>query len=324
MEQVEVPILKTNQERSYSESDFDGSRAAPLLIIGNYALSTLTQQQDRLAETFATAVHSELHEITNPGVVNFVSSSLISRMHQREGLNGLAFMRRLNYFPHTWEVPNRTAGCVLRACGIVPLGKGSVDQNHSATLAFGMPSGELANLTVINEFRRKQESPMWDDVSELVGHDATPHPDNMRAFTVLGFDRDILKNQHVGAVRIGMKRDIGVASGNTKVKSRTTAIINTRPDSGFDQDIVAQLREASYQNKRNEELERSSKGRLTFEKTNLAEIPEFYRAIRWLITSELTPGKVLARNETVYEINEAAATRIAQKNSVKSARSFSS
>jgi hypothetical protein len=118
---------------------------------------------------------------------------------------------------------------------------------------------------------------------------------------VLGFDRDILTNQHVGAVRIGMKRDIGMASGNTEVKSRTTAIINTRPSSGFDQDIVAQLREATY------------------EKKDLVDIPDFHRAIRWLITSELKPGKVLARNETVYEINQTAAHRIAQKRAWRSA-----
>jgi hypothetical protein len=301
MEQVDLPILKNNHDRSYTESDFDGSHAAPLLIIGNYTLKHLTARQDHLAKNFANAVQGELSDITTPGVVDFVSNSLISRMHQREGLNGLAFMRRLNYLPHPWEVPNRSIGYVLRACGVVPLGKGDIDQNHTATLAYGMPSGELANLTVINEFRRDEEAPMWDGVSELIGRDAAPHPDDMRAFTVLGFDRDILTNQHVGAVRIGMKRDIGMASGNTEVKSRTTAIINTRPSSGFDQDIVAQLREATY------------------EKKDLVDIPDFHRAIRWLITSELKPGKVLARNETVYEINQTAAHRIAQKRAWRSA-----
>jgi len=315
MTMVEREHTEFTTSRPYSEADFDGSGAAPLLIVGSRARPQLIHRQDTLAQNFDKVVHHELQGIATDGVVDFTSHAILSRMHQREGLNSIAFMRRRYRFPHPWEAPHRSIGYVLNACRIAPLGEGTADQNHTAHLAFGMPAGEIKQLTIVNDFRKDEEMPMWDEVSELVGADARPRPSDMRAHAVLGFDRDILTNQHVGAVRVGMKRDIGTAPGNIKVKARTTAIINTRPDSGFNQDIIAQLREATYENQKREEIERESKGRVTFDRINLAEIPEFYRALNWLISSDVEPGKVLARNETVYGINLAASERIAQKNS---------
>jgi hypothetical protein len=93
-------------------------------------------------------------------------------------------------------------------------------------------------------------------------------------------------------MRIGMKRDIVVLDDGTFFKGRTTAIINTRPSSGFDQGDVVEIYEAHQ------------------EKADMRTIEALCRVARRLVDEVIEPGVVLGRNETVYGFNEAMNERI--------------
>lgn len=292
MEQVEQNTgLEFN--RPYSEADFDGYSAAPLLIVGGRSQKKLIASQDRLARQFTEATRYELDDVVKPDIIDFVAQSISRRMQQREGLNGSEYIKRLHKFRSFKAVPEASALEVYKASRNALYGRGTVRQNDMARRAFGMASAEYANLTIIGDFRKNLEEPMWDEVGELLDIDATPRFEQMTNFQVLAFDRDITCENHVGAMRIGMKRELGTLSDGTVMKARTTAIINTRPSSYIDQDNVAAIRSA------------------TIEKTNMADVPEFLNVVRWLIDEVLPSGVSLARNETVYGFNQSTFDEIA-------------
>ncbi len=292
----EKEFITTSSKRHYSEANFDGYQPAPLLIVGGGARRRLVHKQDALAENFDGAVHEQLSPIVKPHIVDFVAHAIRTRMQQREGFNSFSYLRRLNKGqPDFSQMPELSKRAILRACHSARGGHGTVEQKHIARSTFEMGSIELANLTVINEFRRELEPLMWDEVSELVGRDATPAYDAMYKLKILGFDRDIQKSQHIGAMRIGMKRVIGELDDGSVIKARTSAIINMSPSSGFDQSLVKLFRETEGDTEVLENLD------------------EFKAAVSWLVQSELNSGIVLARNETVYENNPMIQEKIAIK-----------
>ena len=272
--------------RRYSADDFDGYRAAPLLIVGQEADPELVTRQDELAWRMVDAAYGEVVTVAKPSVALFVARSTLARMQQREGMNGISYMHRSFTEPRIEQVPDADEGAIYEACRLAQRGEATPYQNDMARRALGMASVELANLTIFNEFRKELEPDMWQAVSDLAGRDASPKADESYGLRILGFDRDIFQYQHVGAVRVGMKRHIAELDDGTHIKSRTTAIINVSPSSGFDQDILDQFRECQGHSN-------------PFEK--MAEVSEFRRAVSWIIDSDLNPGIVLARNETVYE-----------------------
>jgi hypothetical protein len=284
MTSLESPPLSA-KDYFYSEDNFDGYNSAPLLIIGEEAKPELREQQDRLGNNIVELVYSELSSYANPIVVKFVAKSIISRMHQRESLNGNSYRFRDNILPVTGLTPEYDPEYVLDACEKSKYGKGSMIQKEIARVAFGSKAAEYGNLTIVGDKRKQLETPMWDEVSELVGHDATPKPDQMYGLQVLGFDRVITESSHIGAMRIGMKRLIGQTEFGAKVKARTTAIINMSTSTGIDRDLLKLFKETVIR---------------TGEVSSVAELPEFKNAVSWLVGSELPPGLVLARNETIY------------------------
>lgn len=297
MEPVEQEKTSTITNRPYSEADFDGYRAAPLLIIGGHAKPELIANQDRLMHQFGEVTEQELIGFVKPDVVSFVSDAITTRMQQREGLNGTEYLRRLHKIPHLFCVPDAGPLEVYEACRNALYGRGSVLQNDMARRAFGMASAEYANLTIVGEFRRNLEVPMWADISELIDEDATPKYEQMKNLQVIGFEQSLASRshatpQHIRAMRIGMKRDIGVLDDGTVLKGRTTAIINTRPSSGFNQDDVVEIYEAHQ------------------EKADMRTIEALCRVARRLVDEVIEPGVVLGRNETVYGFNEAMNERI--------------
>jgi len=277
-----------SSEYRYSERDFDGYSAAPLLIIGEDADPELVKRQNELAGSFTQLVDTELGGVAKPNVTQFVAQSIISRMHQREGLNGSSYLNRPNDTPHF--VDHHLSGEeIIEACDHLRQGTGSVLQNEIARKAFGMTSVEYANLTIVGDARKQLERPMWDEVSELTGGDAMPHAKDVYSFKVLEFDRDIRSDMNIGAMRIGMKRHLGTTEYGAEVKVRTTAII--KPTALFRhmgkthtdyRDFTSKLQEAAQFHK------------------DFSHVPEFSNAIEWLIESSLPPEIVLARNETVY------------------------
>jgi len=266
------------QNYVYTEEDFDGFSAAPLLIVGQEARKILIASQDALAYNFEELAHAELDDFIKPSVVNFVARSVISRMHQREGLNAVSYNQRLNKgFPDT---------SVAEACEKAKYGRATPIENEIARHALGMKSVEYANLTIIGDARKNLEPKMWDQVGELFDVDATPQPDQMYGLQVLGFDRDIRTSSHIGAMRIGMKRYIGETEYGAIGKARTTAIVNLSPSTGFDPSLVELFRETAIDG------------------NNIADLPEFQSAVKWLVKTELPSGLVLARNETVYGVEK--------------------
>lgn len=293
--QESITPLSAPHYEAYSEAVFDGYNAAPLLLSGEEANQTFIARQDAIADAFERAVHGELVDVAKEGVRNFVATSIRERMHQREALNSASYSHRLFPAPYTDMIADISADEVDNICKIVKFGLGTPCQNELARRAFGMSSVEIANLTVIGDFRRELEVPMWEDVSELVGKDATPQPEQMYRLKLLGFDRpDIMKQRHIGALRVEMKRRIGSIGDDTMVKARTTAIINTSPSSGFDQSLIERFKQVG------------GKPEL------ISELPEFKRAMAWLISSELSYGIVLSRNETVYAENEGIRRALSQ------------
>lgn len=272
----------------YSANDFDGYRAAPLLIVGEHVDPELVDSQDQLAWRMADAAYGETLKIAKEAVALFVVRSTVGRMQQREGLNGISYLHRANVTPRLDTVDGVEPSLVLEACEKALRGEGAPYQNHLARRAFGMMSIELANLTIFHQFRAQLEAPMWEEIGQLVGCDATPRSEQMYKLKVLGFDRMPADSQHLGAIRVSMKRKIGFTDDGGLVKARTTAIINASPSSGFDQSIVQQIREVNKED-----------GPDNYDR--IADIPEFQQAVAHLIDTAAASGATIARNETVYE-----------------------
>lgn len=300
----------------YSVTDFDDYKAAPIGLIGESANAELVQRQLLLPERFANAVHGEYDGIYRENVVNFVIHSIRNRMHSREGQNTAAHNSRLYREPVYELAPEFTPGQIDEACEAVLNATASVAQNELARKVWGMSSAEYANLTLVGTFRSELEEPMWDEVSDLVGHDVRPtcleeySPEKAR---VLGFDRDLRGAQHIGAMRLGLKRTIGELDDGTQVKVRTAAIINTNYTSAIDKSFVAEMIETA-----NQKIEVVSRdGDVKHETISsdaavdrINKLPSFRAFIQTLIEEQFDPREVLARNETVYGTNPGVADRI--------------
>ncbi len=292
----------------YSEADFDGYRAAPLVAIDSPARPQLIASQDGLARNLEALVYATLPEYAKPSAVDFVARSIIARMQQREGMNSISYIGRQNETPIVPTTMDSTPEEVAEACEKMVYGRGSVLQNELARVAYGMTAAEYANLTVIGEVRKHLEPAMWDEVSELAGKDATPQFNDFYRFSSHGFDKNIVDDVNVSALRIGMKRRIGVTPDGADIKARTTAIFKLYPTyramglSGNEiRETIAEFQEV--------ERYRAAHGLTTPEArdadqtdrcTNIAELPAFQLAVEWLVSTQVEPGLVLARNETVY------------------------
>lgn len=282
MHSEQLPTSYTGSTTFADDETLSGSHAAPLLIVGETADPRLVASQDALATQFERKAYEELSQYIKPSVIRFVAHSITSRMSQREGLNGFSYSKRGNELPDPSLTPTYSPDEVYEACERIKYGEGSPLQNELARQAFAMDSVEYANLTVIGESRKEFEDPMWEEVSKLTGKDARPSFEQAYGLQLLGFDRDITQSDHIGAMRIGMKRHLGETEFGTPVKVRTTAIVDTSPLSGFDTSLVELFRDTKRAG------------------GDIAALPQFRNAVRWLVETQVPHGLVLARNETVY------------------------
>lgn len=280
---------------TYSEDDFDGHHAAPVLIVGNEADPNLIASQDKLAASFEQLAWAELSEYVRPRAITFTAQSIATRMQQREGLNGMSYMMRRHKSPLVDFDPEVAPETVLAATKNLENGSGSVTQNELARKALGMSSVEYANLTIVGEARKQLEPGMWRAVSHLVGKDASPKPDDMYGVQILGFDRNIKIDGNISAVRIGMKRYVGETVYGAQVKARTTAIVKP----------ISLYRHMGLGNEEYRSLLAHFQEVATSEK-EVTALPEFMQAVHWLVSTPLPPGIVLARNETVYGVESSA------------------
>lgn len=294
---------------AYSEDNFDGHSAAPLLLIGEEQDEKVKSKQDKLIVSMGDLGRSEISRYASSRVVDFSVSSIVARIHQREALNANSYIRRayrsrLNYN----ELPGMTKAEIDEACEKARYGEGTAIENEIARVALGMRSVEYGNLTIIGEKRKQLESSLWDEVGSLVGKNATPDPDEVYRMRILGFDRDIRLPQNVnyGAMRIGLKRIIGTTPHGAIVKGRTTAIINMSTETGIDRSLRDLFRETAIQAAQRDELTNKPKDEAEALMV-VARLPEFQRCVHWLMTTKISEGIVLARNETVYGAEAEAA-----------------
>lgn len=302
-----TPSFETNGY-VYSESDFDGYRAAPLVSIDSPVRARLIASQDGLAQNLETLVYSEVPKYAKQSGVDFVAQSILRRMQQREGLNSVSYLSRKNNTPDFSSIEGVSPEEIADACEKMIYGSGTVLQNELARIAYGMSAAEYANLTIIGEARKQLEPAMWDEVSELAGKDATPQFDDFYRFTSHGFDKNIVEDVNVSALRFGMKRRIGSTPHGADIKARTTAIFKLHPTyraMGFSgteiRDIISEFQEVERQLATKSSATHEAYDDIAKErKTTIADLPAFQLAVEWLVSTEVEPGLVLARNETVY------------------------
>jgi hypothetical protein len=296
-----MSLAETISNYTYSEDDFDGHRAAPLLLIGEEQDDKVKNTQDRLIRSLGSLAETEISKYANKRVVGFSVMSIIARIHQREALNANSYIRRPHKTPLYDEFPDMHADEIDAICEKVRHGQGTAIENEIARVAFGMESVEYGNLTIVGEKRKQLEKPLWDEISTLVGKDANPDPDGVYRMSVLGFDRDIRSSENVnyGAMRIGLKRLVGTTAHDATVKSRTTAIINMSTETGIDRPLRELFRETAIEATKPDKETGIPKDEAEGLEA-VARLPEFQRCVHWLMTTDISEGIVLARNETVY------------------------
>lgn len=294
--------LRSEQRTVFTEADFDGSNAAPLLIVGPEQRQDLIDQQNKLAKNFKGAAYEYLRGLTDEEVINFVANSICNRMHQREAQNGMAYFSRISKTPDLSRVPYATEEEVLEACEQSKIGQARIAQHALSAAAWGMYSWEGKNITVIDTFRKDLEAPMWEEVSEFAGVDASPTFDTMRGFKVHQFIGGETHNSPIRAMRIEMKRTIRELEDGTELKARTFAVINTERSSGFSQRDIRSIFEAR---RAGESMENH---------TPLLDM------IERLVDDTLPRGVALARNETVYGYNASTEQEFIKKRAEDAAR----
>lgn len=282
------------------EVDSDGSRAAPFLLYGAERKPELITRQNRLLYELAVIAMREIRRYTTEEVAIYAAERIVMRMLQVEGMNSSIYnYNRLNADPDlTVGGPDVTPEMVREACEAAAYG-GEVLQNDLARQAFGMASIGYSELTIIGDQRREYEAPMLANVGKLTNTDPTPRLEQMTNLRVLGFhqyDKRSMAPEAFGALRIGMKRTIATLDDGTEVKHRTVALINTRPSYGFQRDDLEEIIRSA--------VRRDNRGKLEhIQNADMSQNPAFMRVLRWLIESELQPGTVLTRNESVYGTN---------------------
>lgn len=268
-----------------SEANFDGSNAAPLLIVGPERRDSLIDRQDLMIENFQLLTQDRLSGFVEDDVVDFVASSIKNRMHQREGQNGMAYTKRLYETPRYDLLPEISPGAIDDACELSKIGSASLAQQAISATAYGMYHWEGKNLTIVDTARGDLEDPMWLEVSDFIGADARPTFAAMRRLKVHQFVGGETAQSPIRAMRIEMKRTIKNMPDQTDLKGRTFAVINTTQSADFSQRALRSIYDAVKAG------------------VSVSDHPELLSIAERLVDQKLPRGIALARNETVYGYN---------------------
>jgi hypothetical protein len=265
--------------------DFDGSHAAPMLLSGDGADPLLVARQEELAEKFERLAHEELDDLVGIATAQFVADSIRRRMSQREGQNSHSYIsRRHKLFPNLL-LPGYSPVAVWEASKAAKLGTSTPLQSHLAIRAQAMSTGEISNLTTIGAARLHLRQPMREGIEELAGHSIDFGRGSLYRMAFLGTDTHIGTKERPRVLRVGYKSRYGVVDDEAELKGRTTAIIDVRDHRQYDPDLIRyfqELHEAGHP---------------------LVETPEFTDIVYSLVDETIEPQKVLAENETTYEVN---------------------
>lgn len=269
-----------------------GYSAAPLLLTGEGS-EPFVQRQDKFHEDICNLIDSELGRLgTSRKVTDWVKSSVMSRMFEREGLNSAKFNYRLYDTPNYSRAPGFDRHQINKACEAALCGFGSLEQNRIAQLALGMESAEYANLTIVGDSRKDSEANMWQEASQLVGHDVLEFSGGNYRARLLDYDRNPLEAQHLGAIRFILKRTLATGGEfDTVMKARTSVILDTSPHSGFDEALVQQIIATERHN---------ASAKNPSEIKDIMQISDLRSVVDRLVAENFDSPLVLARNETIY------------------------
>lgn len=286
--------------------------------------------QDDVRRMMSDLIDHEYAGRVSDSVLRFLRHSILTRMIQRDGSNAASYSSRLHK-----TLPGELEGTIeneiIEACRAAKAGTALMTQSEVAREVLGMASAEYGNITVIGNKRAEHIPDMFSEASELLNRDITDvEPYRIE---VIGFDRepDGRKNNHLGAMRVKIKRYLGELDNGTEVKQRTMAIINLSKGAGVDQAITQAIfgeYEKERKSKQNAKLARaylkltakSDEDLLLREvdmrRNKLVAPPSLYTAnygklsevemmIQELISRDMLDPLVLARNETIYGFNKA-------------------
>lgn len=301
---------------------------------------TLDSHQSGVRYMVGALIDHELGHKVSDKVLKFIHHSIQMRMLQRDGSNSVSYTTRLHdTIPNVVDEELRNE--LIESCTAAENGTASMYQSDMTRRALGMASVEYGNLTIIGDKRAEHLPDMYDEASELLGKNiAEVEPYRIE---VIGFDRepDGRKNNHLGAMRIKMKRHLGYLDDGTEVKQRTLAIIDMSQKSGMDPSITKAIFEAHERERIAKEQSKLARAcmKLTAgsdeatilsvlntgsnkivpvaHETDYAKLFEVNMMIQELMNRDMTDSLVLARNETIYGYNKETDDLIHRKSALK-------
>ncbi len=282
-------------------------------------------------------IDHELKNRVSNSVLKFIRHNIEMRMIQRDGSNGASYATRL-YDTIPDSLDDNTRSELLAARRASEDGTATMYQNDITRRILGMASTEYGNLTIVGNKRADFLSGMYTEASELLVKDiAEIEPYRIE---VIGFDRepDGRKNNHLGAMRIKVKRHLGYLDDGTEMKQRTLAIIDMSPKSGVDPSITAAIFKAHEKERKIKEQNKLARACMKITAGNDEEtilnalntgsnkiVSASYEAdyaklfevdvmIRELLNRGMSDELVLARNETIYGYNKNVDDMIHRRN----------
>ena len=263
---------------SYTEAHFDGHHAAPLLIAGSEIVPQLVERQDVISHNLSGAAREMYEGSLKESALGLITRSIAGRIAVRSVLNSMDYSNREFTEPRFDLVPEFSQEEVLAAVNRSRLGDGSIADNALTGRVFDI-NAELGNITTLGDFRADTRVDMYKDVSEYLGEEVTEIDDvDYDSINILELDRHVSDDtQHIGAMRLEMRRKLSLDRYGALIKVRRFAVIDTSPSSGFSEDTADRIIHAKRLNQ-----------------------PLSQKALKWLMLREQPVWRVLAANDTVY------------------------
>lgn len=263
---------------SYTEADFDGYHAAPLLIAGSEIQQHLVDRQDVISHNLSGAAREMYEGNLKDSSLNLITRSIAGRIAVRSVLNSMDYSNRELVEPRFELAPELSQEEIHAAVNLSRNGDGSIRDNAVTGRVFDI-NAELSNITTLGNFRANTRAEMYKSISEYLGEEVTEIDDiDYDSVNVLELDRPVEDNtQHIGAMRLEMRRELPVDRYGARIKVRRFAVIDTSPSSGFSDDTADRIIHAKRLNQ-----------------------PLSQKAMKWLMEREQPIWKVLASNDTIY------------------------
>ena len=263
---------------SYTEAHFDGYHAAPLLIAGSEIQQHLVERQDVISHNLSGAAREMYEGSLKESALDLITRSIAGRIAVRSVLNSMDYSNREYVEPRFDLVPELSQEEIYAAVNRSRLGDGSIADNALTGRVFDI-NAELGNITTLGDFRKDSRTEMYKEVSEYLGEEVKEIDDvDYDSINILELDRYVADNtQHIGAMRLEMRRHLPLDRYGARIKVRRFAIVDTSPSSGFSEDTADRIIHAKRLNQ-----------------------PLSQKALKWLIEREKPVWRVLAANDTVY------------------------